>query len=178
MDVDRRDLETACRDAARQMGIIQIMLTFGPLAFLGVVLYLGQRENLEPPGDVSIVQTLSLVHGLLLVVSLPVSLFLLPTMLTNSRQLARCGQLEGLQAARCLVGGVMGRAIARIAVLEGVALFGLVVCLLGVLNGAMEEQPLYWLNAASLLVLVAVSLATFPTAERLEGEARRLLERL
>jgi hypothetical protein len=60
-------------------------------------------------------------------------------------------------------------AIIRLAIFEGAALFGLIVCLLGILGGELAEQPVYWLNLFSPAVFVLLIAATFPTRGRMES---------
>ena len=60
--------------------------------------------------------------------------------------------------------------IVRLALFEGCALFGTVICLLGVVLGAVAERPWIWGNAASTALFVGFTAATFPTAKRLERE--------
>ena len=40
---------------------------------------------------------------------------------------------------------------------------GLVICLLGSMDGTLREKPIFWLNALSPALFLAWSLATFPT---------------
>lgn len=57
--------------------------------------------------------------------------------------------------------------IIRLATFEGVAFFGIVVCLLAALSGVIHTQPIYWLAALPALVVVVLVIATFPTKEKL-----------
>ena len=58
-------------------------------------------------------------------------------------------------------------AILRLALLEGSALFGVAVCLLGVVQGAATGRPWIWANAAPAVLFSVLTILTFPTAERL-----------
>lgn len=69
-------------------------------------------------------------------------------------------------AVRCLL-VIYGASILRIAMFEAPALFGLVICLLGVMSGTIHGQPLYWLNAISAAVLIVFVAVTFPTREQM-----------
>jgi len=64
--------------------------------------------------------------------------------------------------------GLLRALIIRLALMESVALFGLVVCLIALETGALAEEPLYWLNLASGAVFVGFLAATFPTSDRLQ----------
>ncbi|GIV61884.1 MAG: hypothetical protein KatS3mg044_0750 [Rhodothermaceae bacterium] len=62
--------------------------------------------------------------------------------------------------------------IVRLALLEGVALFGLVVCLLAVIAGVMARHPGYWINLISAVGMVGFVALHFPTTDRLEQTFR------
>ena len=57
--------------------------------------------------------------------------------------------------------------ILRLALLEGSALFGLVVCQIAVVWGVLQVRPLYWLNALPAAIMIAYVVATFPSRERI-----------
>lgn len=59
--------------------------------------------------------------------------------------------------------------IIRAAFFEGVALFGLIVCLMGIINGQIERQPIYWLNLLSYVTLAVLIVWAFPSRSRLEA---------
>ena len=66
--------------------------------------------------------------------------------------------------------------IVRLALFEGVALFGAVICFLSLQLGVARDLPLVWLNAVSTFVLLFLVVVTFPTRERVIrtlGERRR-----
>ncbi len=56
--------------------------------------------------------------------------------------------------------------IVRLAMMEAVALFGLIVCFVALSQGTLQHQPLYWLNAASSAIFVGFLAATFPSDTR------------
>ena len=57
--------------------------------------------------------------------------------------------------------------VVRLAMYESAAMFGLVVCLLGVLTGVIYQNAIYWLNAITALVLFVFIVKTFPNRDRL-----------
>ena len=57
--------------------------------------------------------------------------------------------------------------IVRLAVLEGAALFGIAVCVLGVTGGVLYADSLHWLNLGSTLLLILFGILTFPTRDGL-----------
>jgi hypothetical protein len=70
-------------------------------------------------------------------------------------------------AEKCLA-TIRTASIIRLAQLEGSAFLGLVVTMLAVQRGAGNFQPMYFLNALSVLPLFIFIIATFPNADRLE----------
>lgn len=175
---DDRALEEAAGPAARQLALIQTALTLGPILFLGVVAWLALSGSGSGQGpDRSLVDLLSLVHGVLALVAFPMALLFAPRRLPKSPR-HDAGRSPGAasERVRAALAAVTVATIVRLAVIEGVALFGAVVLLLAVLGGALEQQPLYALNAVSTLFLVLVSVATFPTRDSVLEQARRRLD--
>jgi hypothetical protein len=74
--------------------------------------------------------------------------------------------LEGSSAAERILAQIRTAFILRLALLQGPALFGLVICLLGSKDGTLREKPIFWLNGLSAALFLAYSLATFPTRDR------------
>jgi len=56
--------------------------------------------------------------------------------------------------------------IVRLAMLEAGALYGIVVCLLAVLDGTMKEHPVFWINLAGAVGMLLFLSWSFPTKER------------
>ena len=56
--------------------------------------------------------------------------------------------------------------IVRLALMEGGALYGLVVCTLAVMNGTMHEYPVFWINLAGAVAMLLSISWNFPTRER------------
>jgi hypothetical protein len=57
--------------------------------------------------------------------------------------------------------------ILRVALLEGGAMFGLVVCLIAVMSGVMQTNLAYWINLIGVLAMLAVVSQGFPTRDRI-----------
>ncbi|NLW83867.1 MAG: hypothetical protein GXY41_05615 [Phycisphaerae bacterium] len=62
----------------------------------------------------------------------------------------------------------MTATVIRLACFEGAAIFGLVLCLVGIQSGELARMPVYWVNLFSPVVFVLLVLATFPTRWRVE----------
>lgn len=156
----------------RRLAILQAALGAGPLFVWLVVVGLSQ---LPPPNESAatgaaagpdqarLIMLLSAVHVMVALSSYAAGALLFSRVL---HQRAPQDPLGRLRAATVL----------RLALLEGPALFGAVICLLAVQPGVAEQVPLVWLNATSTFVLLFVVVVTFPTRERVERllrEARR-----
>ena len=66
--------------------------------------------------------------------------------------------------------------IIRLAMMEAPALFGIVICLLAVFGEGLDDQPVYWLNLASVVLFLFYLAASFPTRERVLELLRRKQE--
>ena len=176
-DVDQRALDAAVEQARPRLAIVQIALTAGPFLFLAVVVLLSlthevaDAQEVVPPFD--LLDLLSLIHVGVALVMLPLALLVMPRLLLG--QAAR--GTSRLGAVARLVGSLQAVCIVRLALAESAALFGILIVMLAVLQGALAERPIYWANTASCLVLLAVSVATFPTRDRLQDLVRRALSK-
>lgn len=63
--------------------------------------------------------------------------------------------------------------IARMAVLEGGAILGMAACLFAALSGALQHQPLYWINALGLLPFYHGLISNLPSQQKLEEIMRQ-----
>lgn len=177
MTASLRDVEEALdRGQLRQMGLVHTLLGVGPTIFLAVIVVLHLLGR-EPDGsDPGILPILGMVHGAMLVTLIPLSLLLPALVLRRLGAAARTP--SGADVAPAAFVNVWLRSlsavlIVRMALLEGPALFGNVVLLMAVLGGHVDAQPLYWLNAGTTGLLLLVTVATFPTRERVLGLFRR-----
>lgn len=168
--VTRSDLLTLqVLHVALPLGAITFAVVIGAMAALGFDGQGGEWTSGDastPEEAVSLLRTLSLAH-LVLAVGLAL---LLPKVLPRHRSGAE-------EHPRVALGRVRASYIIRLIVLEGAAMFGLTVCLVGVVRGVMVEHPVYWLNVASSLVLLAASVLAFPSRERVEEQLGRSLTR-
>ena len=57
--------------------------------------------------------------------------------------------------------------IIRLALLDGVALFGLVLLLLSASNGSLHERSIIWLALTPVVILLGFVFLTFPTKEKI-----------
>jgi hypothetical protein len=146
----------------RTIQIIQFAIIIGPLLFFGVCLLLHAMGKGSPAGEPELEMLMLPITGLMFLGSL-VAVGFVPNLILKPDSLAgRAAGMAGdpvewaLSIHRVVV-------IIRMALLEGAALFGLVVLLLAVMGGRLFEYPILWLSTLPLLVHVACGLITFPS---------------
>jgi hypothetical protein len=162
----RTDFENALTpQALMTTQIIQIALTLGPLFFLGIVVFLFfQRLELEGvrPDEGSL-QMLTIVQLFSLFAAGGISGVLRARLFSPDALGSLILSSDPREIAQQCVMQQRTATIVGLALLEGAAFFGLVVCMIGVTNGALQAFPYYWVNAISVLVLLVFSVTTFPT---------------
>ena len=150
----------------RALTIIHVALAVCVLSFLAIILVFGMQAGETASGtcdSLGTIKMLSLVHGILLVAT-----FVAGQLIYQARLGFRSlGQLEGPDVGADVWSRIRVTFLIRSALLESAALFGLVVCLLGINNGILAEQPIYWLNAASAGLFLLFLIGTLPTRDRL-----------
>jgi hypothetical protein len=151
------DERTDVSDAdVRALAIVQLALAAGLVSFWGVVLFLSQApanaERVADEGALQMIVTMSVAHAVMAPSMWTAGTFLF------ERTLARGANIGALRAATIL----------RLALFEGAALFGTVICHLAIMLGVAREHPLVFLNAASTFVMLGLVITTFPTRERCE----------
>lgn len=152
-------------DKVRALQILQGMLTMGVFVFAAVVagLFFTQQPPENPaPDGINVSMFLTWTHLVFAVTIYVLVAVVWPMIAFSSQKTAEAD--SGDKVIAILQQGM----ILRLAMLEGAALFGLVVCLLSVFNGSLYQQPLIWINLVSAAVMIAVSGATFPTRDRLQ----------
>lgn len=142
----------------------------GPLLFLPVVLAVSfyQTGGLPPrPSDFELLNILSMAHVVLFFVAVSLAQFL-PGLLFAP---GRVGEdVESVTAETLAASCVAQQRIAnvvRLVPLEGTSLFGLAVCLMGVMNRVIQVEPWYWLNAVTTGLFLSYAWSIFPTRQNL-----------
>jgi len=149
----------------RAMQVVQVALMAGVLFFGLVVAVLAirpQTVGAAPPTPAATLSLLSLVHGAMALGAWAVAFLL------HGALLRRAVADEAAGTGADALAALRKAMLVRLALLEGPALFGLVVCLLAALGGALRATPIYWLNALSALAFLAIAVLSFPTRERVE----------
>jgi len=158
--------------------IIAGVLFLGVTLFLGIVLFLySQNSGVEDSyqtSELGILSLLSTIHIGVACICYIVAYFVYCSF-TSLKGLAKriaspppnMNPVE-MTPELCASGSIFTAYLMRAALLEGPAMFGVIVCLLGVLNGEIRTEPIYWFNLFSYCIFGVVTLWTFPTRERLE----------
>lgn len=153
------------------MQIIQAFLAFGVVLFAGVVvlmyLSLGSPER-DLPQDFA-VQTIGLMTVVHLV--LAIVIYLVAPRIENIIYKQAKNNSDARTTTIALAGQALGvirtARIVRLALYEGVALLGLVICYLAMTMNVMVAHPVYWVNAATAAIMAGYVVLTFPNPERL-----------
>ncbi len=159
----------------RAMQMVQAALMMGVPSFLLVVLFFSSQHRSPAPGesgDAGLLRMLSFAHLAVAGGCWAVAPLLYGAQF-GARALGRSTAEEdgpaGNNAAGVALFAIRRALILRLALLDGAALFGLVVCFLGAINGVLREQPVYWLNALSALIFLGFGVLSFPTRDRVEA---------
>ena len=148
----------------RALQVLQLALVAGLVMFWGTIGFLAQVVEVAPrEGAAQTVVALSAAHVFVALSTWTASAFV-PELGLKRRELPIMGRLRAAT-------------ILRLALFEGAALLGAVVCLLAVQLGVARELPLVWLNGITSVAFLLVIAATFPTRERIERLAADLRQR-
>ncbi len=143
------------------LAMIHIAMVMGVILFGAVTLFLLFRSDpsADPRGEET-VRLLSMIH-----LGVACSAFMGAPIVFKALIHQAAGSAQS--AAKVLV-GIQAAYLVRLALLEGPALFGLVICFL--MNRALlNEQPVYGLNLLSAVLFILFVAVTFPTRDRLES---------
>lgn len=167
MHIDRSEIEVNLPEGdLRSIQIIQLALVLGVFMFMGVVVFLTRTPTAVPtPPDPQLFKILSGVNALLLLQGYPLA-FVLFGLLTKPEKLTPL-PAEPQEAVSKALGVLRSAVIVRAALLEGPALFGLVVIFLAHGQGALEPNGWIWANALAPLLFLAASGVSFQTRKRL-----------
>ena len=152
----------------RVIVIIRITLMIGILFYYFVVLLLYSMFNPDGFGkqDLSLMNVLSVVHALFTLVAITIAFYLSSLQLRPERLAGQSDIQTPEEAALYAVRLYRASSLILMVPIEGASFFGAVICMIGVQNGTIEYYSMYWLNAASAVLLILVGIITFPTRER------------
>jgi hypothetical protein len=149
--------------------MIQGAMMMGVVVFAFAVAFIYSQAPAVVPGEaeVDLIRLMTFVHLGLLAVNVGVSFFLARRVF-SPEAMGEGGGLDDAHAfAEKAVLQQRAALIIRIALLEGSAFFGLVICMLGATNGVLQASPEYWINLLSPVLIIGFGIATFPSKERL-----------
>lgn len=159
----------------QSMQIIFLAMLGGVLMF-GLVLGLMRYQRGEAPQPaaaegLSLLGALTVVHAVMAALGFPAA-YAVYHWLAGPRGAAIFDKNPATRhqsgELKCVLAIYTGTII-RMAIVEGIALFGYIACLIGIHSGELDASPLYWGNLFSPVVFVLMIAATFPTRGRMES---------
>ena len=156
--------------------VIYIALLSGVSLFLCVLLFMAYSKSYpdEPANSQDILLLLTIIH-IVIASSCYLVSFIVFRFLTTPGRLRKMKPSVVLSPGRQssaleqqYLTAIFTAHIIRAAFFEGPALFGMIICLLGVLDGYIQQHPAYWLNLFSFVVMAGMMIYTFPTETKLE----------
>jgi len=152
----------------RAIMIVRIALMLGILFYYFVVLLL--YTMFVPDGfskqDMSLMNVLSAVHAVFMLIAGAIAFYLSNLQLRPERFAEKTGIKTSEEAALYVLELYKKSSIILMAPIEAASFFGAVICMIGVKNGIIESYPMYWMNAASAVLLILAGIMTFPTRDR------------
>ncbi|MFH1194131.1 MAG: hypothetical protein V1720_00385 [bacterium] len=136
-----------------------------------VILYFINVQPETPPTE-EVVSMLSFIHAIIFVALFFTSKFMYGFILSdkfnpgkNMMSFQQLGEVRGNYSN--LLQKIRTAEIVRLAILEGPALFGLVIILLSVMSGVIYYNSGYWLNLLSSFALWGMIYINFPRTDKL-----------
>lgn len=173
-DLELREFEAALTPMdVRGLQILHFAFAMGPVLFLGVVAGLHFSGSLganAAGGGADILPILALALAAVCLGCYAVAAIATAASFSDQRLAVEPREGEDIQARAAgeCVSRIRGALLLRAALVEGPALFGIVIILLASIFGELERQPLYWLAALPAAILLLYIAANFPTADRLK----------
>ncbi len=155
----------------RGLQIIPAALCGSVVLFAGVLFFLAGTHAASPrqaaldAAAVATVRFLTLAHFLLAAIVYGAA----PRV--ENAVYRRGREIQGENSAALLTAQALGiiqtARLTRLAMYEGVALMGLVVCFIAMSTNVMAAHPVYWVNAITAALLIGYVVSTFPNRDRL-----------
>jgi hypothetical protein len=168
----------------KELQIIYLALGFGIFVFTVVLFFIYNAiSEVVTPQDPTQIMLLSMVHFALLLICFPVSKYLFDNTVRGkwvlkitSPSTGDADQAVPKEPAEIFWNRLRTAHIIRLALFEGVALFGLLVCALAMFDGIMQSYPVCWINLLSSFVFGMIVMSKFPTVEKLERFFREYVQ--
>lgn len=172
------------QQSLKELQIIFLALGFGIFIFTIVLFFIYNAiSEIVTSGDTSQILLLSIIHFILLLCCFPLSKYLFENIMRGKwvskfslKSLGKPDDAVQEEPARAFWDRLRSAHIIRLSLFEGVALFGLVICTLGMFDGVMQIYPVFWLNLMSILVFGMILVSNFPTAEKMENFFREHIQ--
>ncbi len=150
-----------------KLQIVCAALVGGLVICAGAVIFIYSRHGAEhaviTDEKISLISLLSLVHAILAILCYAAGILLFRRKVETAPD-RQSGSGHPLSAFAIISTAV----IVRLAVLEGAAQLGLVVCLIASMAGVLRYAPIFWLNLLSTVLFLIFASLTFPTRPRVE----------
>jgi len=158
----------------KMLQVIHLAVPFGVLIFTLLVVFL--YLQIECPGNDSAtsaapIPLLTLMHAIIGLVCFTAGQLLynrLSGPRGSQRQIKLLSSMKLSEEEICFR-AIFTATIFRLALFEGAAIFGLIICLIAALSGILSRYPIYWLNTFSVVMLIVLVAVTFPTRSRIES---------
>ncbi|MFN0158547.1 MAG: hypothetical protein ACKVRP_10825 [Bacteroidota bacterium] len=150
----------------RSLQVIHAALAIGVITFAAVVYVVYSNPPAENPSledAAELLQTLTIIHVLL-----ALSCYLAAQIAFTRIAAPNQDVVENVPSVQSSLTRLRSALIVRLALFEAPAFFGLIVCMLGALNGVLHSQPEYWFNTFSSVIMLGLVVITFTTREKLE----------
>ncbi len=174
LHLDNLNLEqTISKKDILVLQIIYLALGLGVLIFLTLTLFMNSLDLQEQQmADTGFLNILTMVHFLFALIFIPLSGKVFESFFSEnwwskifSRQLKpQLAKITDIGQKIMLI--LRTAYILRLAMLEFVAFFGIMVCFLGVISGTLAEYPIYWINLFSAAFFLGFIWLNFPTREK------------
>ncbi|MDX6769609.1 MAG: hypothetical protein SF051_08765 [Elusimicrobiota bacterium] len=150
---------------ASVLRLVAAALAAGVLLAAGVAgwLYLGGAGRPVPPNGARLVNILTMAAMAWTLAGIAAGEFLWRRLVRAIEEPARAGA------------AVRSAFIVRLALREGTALLGLVVLVVGALNGVLAAFPAYWVNAAPAALFLFFVWARWPSLDNLREQVKDAL---
>lgn len=163
--ISRSEFEqTLSRQRQMSFSIVYVGLIMGIVTFAVIAFSIPANVQNSDQGGRSILLLLSGVHGLMALTIYTIAPIIFQRQLSMERISASASSAP---MSERILGAIQTAHIIRMAMYEGTAMFGLVICLLTSLWGYSATDPELLLNGLSAHFFLIMAAATFPTKERL-----------
>jgi len=148
----------------KSLQVFHFAFAMGVLVLFFVVLFTYlQSPPVPDTGDTSLMDLLTFAHLVYALAAYGGSVLVHRSIVSH----ALADGVRMYSAERALA-GLRTASVVRLAILEAVAFFGLVVLFLSIQQGTLQVNPSYWVNLTSTVVLLAFVGWSFPSREKLE----------